>query len=175
MKVRFVGIKKQDRATVRRRVLQAKRTRRCRERQKARKDNITASHQGEPLSHAVGSVAENDLLEPEIDSFPDAEEIEDDGIFACDNFTISIPEVDDSIISDMELDPSYEEEILDIDSAEAGEDQRQPQSPQIHAEGSADLANDDTNTNREYATQKLIQQFLAGIHGCSARSHAHRS
>lgn len=171
MKVRFVGTKKQDRATVRRRVLQAKRTRRCRERQKARKDNIIASHQGEPLSHTVGSVAENELLEPEIDSFPDAEEVEDNGIFACDNFTISIQEVDDSTISTTEPDPYYEEEIADIDSAEEGEDQRRPQSPQIYAEGSTDLANDDTNTDVEYATQKLIQQFLAGIHGCSARSH----
>ncbi|KAF4953066.1 hypothetical protein FSARC_12482 [Fusarium sarcochroum] len=128
MKVRFVGTKKQDRATVRRRVLQAKRTRRCRERQKARKDNITASHQGEPLSHTVGSVAENELLEPEIDSFPDAEEVEDNGIFARDNFTISIQEVDDSTLSTIEPDSYYEEEIADIYSAEEGEDQRQPQS-----------------------------------------------
>lgn len=120
-------------------------------------------------------MAENELLEPEIGSFPDAEEIKDNGILAFDNFTISIPKVDDSIISNIELDPSYEEDVLDIDSAEEVEDQRQPQSPQIHVEGSADLANDDTNTHREYATQKLIQQFLAGIHACSARSHAHRS
>ncbi|KAI3563005.1 hypothetical protein IWW34DRAFT_567898, partial [Fusarium oxysporum f. sp. albedinis] len=54
---------------------------------------------------------------------------------------------------------------------EEGEDQRQPQSPQIHVEGSADLANDDTNIDREYATQKLIQQFLTGMHDCSAPSH----
>ncbi|KAG7408496.1 hypothetical protein Forpe1208_v011933 [Fusarium oxysporum f. sp. rapae] len=125
------------------------------------------------MASAPSFVAENELLEPEIGSFPDAEEIKDNGIFAFDNFTISIPKVDDSIISNIELDPSYEEEVLDIDSAEEAEDQRQPQSPQIHVEGSADLANDDTNTDREYATQKLIQQFLAGIHGCSARSHAH--
>ncbi|KAF4944944.1 hypothetical protein FGADI_12326 [Fusarium gaditjirri] len=156
---------------VRGRLLQAKRTRRYRKRRKARKDNITANHQGEPLSHDVGSVAENELLEPEIDSFPDAEEIEDNGIFACDNFSISIQEVDDSTIGTIEPDPYYEEEILDIDSAKEGEDQRQPQSPQIYAEGSANLDNDDTNTDVEYTVQKLIQQFLAGIHGCSIRSH----
>ncbi|QKD56753.2 uncharacterized protein FOBCDRAFT_104386, partial [Fusarium oxysporum Fo47] len=71
----------------------------------------------------------------------------------------------------IEPDPYYEEEIVDIYSAEEGEDQRQPQSPQIYAEESADLANDDANTDVEYTTQKFIQQFLAGIHGCSAQSH----
>jgi hypothetical protein len=172
MKVRYVGSKNQDSATVRRRVLQAKRTRKCRERQKARQDNIAASHQGEPLSHAVGSLVENELREPEIDSFSDAEEIEENGIFASDNFGIYIQEVDDSTISTIEPDPYYEEEIRDIDSAEEGEDQRQPHSPQIHAEKSADLATNGANRDVEYATQKFIRQFLTGIHGCSAQSKA---
>jgi hypothetical protein len=46
---------------------------------------------------------------------------------------ISIQEVDDSAISTIEPDSYYEEEIVGIDCAEEGEDQRQPQSPQIYA------------------------------------------
>ncbi|EWZ28533.1 hypothetical protein FOZG_17746 [Fusarium oxysporum Fo47] len=150
MKVRFVGTKKQDSATVPRRLLQAIRTRNCRNRQKARKDITKGNHQGELLANAVGSVADNGLSELENNSLPDTEEIEENSNFAY---------------------PYYEEEIVDIYSAEEGEDQRQPQSPQIYAEESADLANDDANTDVEYTTQKFIQQFLAGIHGCSAQSH----
>ncbi|KAF4332867.1 hypothetical protein FBEOM_13324 [Fusarium beomiforme] len=153
MKVRFVCTKKQDSAT------------------KARKDNTTANHQGEPISDAVGLVVESELLEPEKDSLSDTEEIEENGIPACDNFTISIQEVDDSTFSTIEPEPYYEEEIVDIYSAEEREDRRQSQSPQIYAEESADLANDDAGTDVEYTTQKLIQQFLAGIHGCSAQSY----
>ncbi|RKK90774.1 hypothetical protein BFJ68_g16369 [Fusarium oxysporum] len=80
-------------------------------------------------------------------------------------------EVDDPTISTIEPDPYYEEEIVEIYSAEKGEDQRQSQSPQIYTEESADLANDDANTDVEYTTQKFIQQFLTGKHGCSAQSH----
>jgi hypothetical protein len=106
MKVRFVGKKKKKNSTtVHRRLLQANRTPNYRNRQKARKDTTTANHHGELLSDAVGSVAENELLGPEKDSFPDTEEIEENGIFACDNFTISIQEVDDSTISTIEPDP----------------------------------------------------------------------
>ncbi|EXK26234.1 hypothetical protein FOMG_17204 [Fusarium oxysporum f. sp. melonis 26406] len=82
-----------------------------------------------------------------------------------------LPEVDDPTISTIEPDPYYEEEIVEIYSAEKGEDQRQSQSPQIYTEESADLANDDANTDVEYTTQKFIQQFLTGKHGCSAQSH----
>ncbi|KAH7187242.1 hypothetical protein DER44DRAFT_801054 [Fusarium oxysporum] len=63
MKVRFVCITKQDSATVRRRLLQANRTRNYRNCQKAIKDTTTANHQGELSPDAIASVAENGLLE----------------------------------------------------------------------------------------------------------------
>lgn len=171
MKVRFVGTKKQDSATRRRRVLQVNRTRKYRKRQRARKEAATINHQDELLSDVVDTVTENEALGPERDSTLENEEIEEDGTFACENFTISIQEVDDSTISTTEADPYYEEEIVDTSPAEEDECQRQPQSPQIHAEKSADLATNGANTDVEYATQKFIQQFLTGIHGCSAQSH----
>ncbi|GKU23080.1 unnamed protein product [Fusarium langsethiae] len=171
MKVRFVATKEYDSATQRRRVLQANRTRNYRKRQKAREKAAAINYQGEQFSDAVDSVAENEATGPERDSPPENEEIEEDGTFACENFTISIQEVDDSTISTTEVDPYYEEEIVDTSPAEEDECQRQPQSPQIHIGESADLATNDANTDVEYATQKFIQQFLAGIHGCSAQSH----
>ncbi|KAH8662639.1 hypothetical protein BGZ61DRAFT_304717, partial [Ilyonectria robusta] len=85
--------------------------------------------------------------------------------------TISSQEVDDPIINTIEPDPYYEEEPVGLYSGEEREDQRQPQSPQIHAEERADLANDNANTDVEYTTQKFIQQFLVGIYGCNAQSH----
>ncbi|CVL08870.1 uncharacterized protein FMAN_14106 [Fusarium mangiferae] len=171
MKVRFVGTRKQDSATRRRRALQANRTRNYRQRQKAREKTAAINYQGEQLSDAVDSVAENEATGPERDSPLQNEEIEEDGTFACENFTISIQEVDDSTISTTEVDPYYEEEIVDTSPTEEDECQRQPQSPQNHIGESADLATNDANTDVEYATQKFIQQFLAGIHGCSAQSH----
>ncbi|EXL66923.1 hypothetical protein FOPG_16924 [Fusarium oxysporum f. sp. conglutinans race 2 54008] len=114
---------------------------------KARKDNITANHQGEPISDAISLVVESELLEPKKDSLSDTKEIEENGIPACNNFTISIQEVDNSTFSIIGPDPYYEEEIVDIYSAEEREDQRQSQSPQIYAEESADLATDDASTD----------------------------
>ncbi|CVL08853.1 uncharacterized protein FMAN_14094 [Fusarium mangiferae] len=172
MKVRFVGTRKQDSATQRRRALQANRTRNYRQRQKAREDTTATKHQDEPLSDAVDLVADNEAPGPERDSSLENDEIEEyDGTFACENFTISILEVDDSTISTTEVDPYYEEEIVDASPAEENESQTQPQSPQIHAEKSVDLATNDANTDVEYATQKFIQQFLTGIHGCGVQSH----
>ncbi|KAG8673962.1 hypothetical protein FPOAC1_007281 [Fusarium poae] len=77
-------------------------------------------------------MAENEAPGPERDSSLENEEIEKDGTFACENFTISIQEVDDSTISTTEVDPYYEEEIVDTSPADEDECQRQPQSPQIH-------------------------------------------
>ncbi|KAL9571866.1 hypothetical protein ACKAV7_003855 [Fusarium commune] len=171
MKVRFVDTRKQDSATRRRRALQANRTRNYRQRQKAREDTTAIKHQGESLSDAVDSVADNEAPGPERDSSLENDEIEEDGTFACENFTISILEVDDFTISTTEVDPYYEEEIVDTSPAEEDESQTQPQSPQIHAEKSVDLATNDANNDVEYATQKFIQQFLTGIHGCGVQSH----
>ncbi|KAJ0131293.1 ATP-dependent DNA helicase pif1 [Fusarium oxysporum f. sp. albedinis] len=79
-------------------------------------------------------VTENELLEPEQDSFLDNEEIEENGDFTCDNFTISSLDVGDSTISTIKTDLYYEEEIVNLPSAEEGEDQRQPQISQTYAE-----------------------------------------
>ncbi|EXA29835.1 hypothetical protein FOVG_18707 [Fusarium oxysporum f. sp. pisi HDV247] len=106
-----------DSATVRRRLLQANHTRNYRNRQKAIKDTTTANHQGELSSDAIALVAENELLELDNSSLPDTggvedngpgpdtKEIEEDGIFACDTFTISNQEVDDPTISTIEPGP----------------------------------------------------------------------
>ncbi|RSL40959.1 hypothetical protein CEP51_016635 [Fusarium floridanum] len=171
MKIRFVGAKKQDSATVRQRLLQANRTRNYRNRQKARKDTATASQQVEPPSDAVEPVAENGLLELENSPSPDTEEFGENDVSACEICPISSQEVDEPTITTIEPDPYYEEEAVELYSAEEHEDQRQPQSPRIDTEERADLANDNANTDVEYTTQKFIQQLLAGIYGCSAQSH----
>ncbi|EXL39392.1 hypothetical protein FOCG_18002 [Fusarium oxysporum f. sp. radicis-lycopersici 26381] len=87
MKIRIMGTKKQDSATVRRRLLQANRTRDCRNRQKERKFTTTANHQGEPLPVTAKPVAENGLSELENNSLPDTEEFEDNDVSARDIFT----------------------------------------------------------------------------------------
>ncbi|SCO54275.1 uncharacterized protein FFNC_15432 [Fusarium fujikuroi] len=171
MKVRFVGTRKRDSARRRRRALQANRTRNYRQRQKAREDTTAIKHQGESLSDAVDLVADNEAPGPERDSSLENDEIEEDGTFACDNFTISTLEVDDSTISATEVNPYYEEEIVDTSPAEEDESQTQPQSPQMYAEKSVDLATNDANNDVEYATQNFIQQFLTGIHDCGVQSH----
>ncbi|KAH7108783.1 hypothetical protein EDB81DRAFT_736943, partial [Dactylonectria macrodidyma] len=144
--IRFVGAKKQDSATVRQRLLQANRTRNYRNRQKARKGTATTNHQAELLSDVIESEFE------EADLLPDTGEFEENDISPCDILTISSQEVDDPIINTIEPDPYYEEEPVGLYSAEEREDQRQPQSPQIHAEERADLANDNANTDVEYTT-----------------------
>ncbi|KAI8710713.1 hypothetical protein NCS52_01552300 [Fusarium sp. LHS14.1] len=160
-----------DSATVRQRLLQANHTRNYRNRQKARKDTAMAGQQVELLSDAIEPMAENGLLELENNSLPDTEEFGENDVSACDIFTISSQEVDDPTITTMEPDPYYEEEAVELYSAEEHEDQRQPQSPRIHTEERADLANDNANSDAEYTTQKFIQQFLASINGCNAQSH----
>jgi hypothetical protein len=64
----------------------------------------------------------NGLSELKNNSLRDTEEIEENGNFACGNFTISSQEVDDPTISTIEPDPCYEEEVVDIYSAEEGGD-----------------------------------------------------
>ncbi|RKK64994.1 hypothetical protein BFJ69_g16525 [Fusarium oxysporum] len=169
MKVRFVGTKKtgQRYATSTRPTSESY----TKLPEAARKEAPTINHQDELFSDVVDTVTENEALGPKGDLSLDNEEIEEDDISACENFAISIQEVDDSTISTTEVDPYYEEEIVYTSPTEEDECQRQPQSPQIHVGESADLTTHDTNTDVEYATQKFIQQFLTGIHGCSAESH----
>ncbi|KAK2922319.1 hypothetical protein FoTM2_017831 [Fusarium oxysporum f. sp. vasinfectum] len=131
-KVRFVGPRKQDSAAQHKRVLQAKRIRNYRKRQRARKEALTIEHQDELFSDAADTVAENDALGPEGDLPLDNEEIEEDGIYSCENFTISMQEIDDSTVSATEVDLYHEEELVDTSPAEEDECRRQPRSPQIH-------------------------------------------
>lgn len=88
----------------------------------ARKDNITANHQGKLISGTVSLVVESKLLEPEKDSLSDTEEIKENGIPAYNNFTISIQEVDNSTFSIIGPEPYYKEEIVNIYSAEEHKD-----------------------------------------------------
>ncbi|KAF5573046.1 hypothetical protein FPCIR_14108 [Fusarium pseudocircinatum] len=129
------------------------------------------NQQGEPLSDAVDSMAGNGTPEPERYSSLENEESEADNISALENFAISIQEVDDSTICTAEVDPYYEEETVDTSPTGEDECQRHPQILQSHVGESADLATSDANTDVEYATEKFAQQFLTGIHGCSAQSH----
>jgi hypothetical protein len=78
------------------------------------------------LSDVVDLVADNKAPGPERDLSLENDEIEEDGIFACENFTISILEVDNSTISTTEVDLYYEEEIVDTSPAEEDESQIQP-------------------------------------------------
>jgi hypothetical protein len=106
MKIRFVGPKKQDSATIRRRSLRAIRTRNCRNRQKARKDLATANRQPERQSLIV-----NELSRLENSSIPDLRGVEDDipildtegfeenDASGCEIFPMSDQNVDDLIIS----------------------------------------------------------------------------
>ncbi|KAM5359955.1 hypothetical protein ACJA88_014995 [Fusarium oxysporum] len=171
MKIRFVGARIQDSATRRRRAQQVNRTREYRKRQRAREEAAMINQQGEPLSDAVDSMAGSGTPEPERYSSLENEESEADDISALENFAISIQEVDDSTISTTEVDPYYEEETVDTSPTGEDECQRHPQILQSHVGESADLATSDANTDVEYATQKFAQQFLTGIHGCSAQSH----
>ncbi|KAH6985579.1 hypothetical protein EDB80DRAFT_590501, partial [Ilyonectria destructans] len=79
-------------------------------------------------------------------------------------------EDDDSGIIDTE--PAYyDEEPANAQSAEERDDQTESQTPEVYAEVQADLLDDNTWNDVQYATQKFIQQFLVGIHGCSTQAH----
>ncbi|KAH6985407.1 hypothetical protein EDB80DRAFT_552840, partial [Ilyonectria destructans] len=45
------------------------------------------------------------------------------------------------------------------------------QSPEFYAEEQANLPNDNTWSDVEYATEKFTQQFLVGIHGCGGQKY----
>ncbi|KAH6971996.1 hypothetical protein EDB80DRAFT_540892, partial [Ilyonectria destructans] len=51
------------------------------------------------------------------------------------------------------------------------EDPTEPQSPEFHVEARVDLPDESAWTDVERATQKFIQQFLVGIHGCGTQEH----
>ncbi|KAH7109565.1 hypothetical protein B0J13DRAFT_405950, partial [Dactylonectria estremocensis] len=51
------------------------------------------------------------------------------------------------------------------------ENQTEPQSPEFHVEARVGLPDESAWTDVEHATQKLIQQFLVGIHSCGTQEH----
>ncbi|KAJ6041642.1 uncharacterized protein N7446_010480 [Penicillium canescens] len=62
-------------------------------------------------------------------------------------------------------------EKFGVDSADNEEYETDSQIPEWYAEDQPNLIEDDSYTDLEYATEKLAQQFLGGIHGYSADQH----
>ncbi|KAJ6038844.1 hypothetical protein N7499_003716 [Penicillium canescens] len=73
--------------------------------------------------------------------------------------------------SDIECDQHHQENFVEVDSADNEEYETDSQIPEWYAEDQPNLIEDDSYTDLEYATEKLAQQFLGGIHGCSADQH----
>ncbi|KAH7248419.1 hypothetical protein B0J15DRAFT_376986, partial [Fusarium solani] len=65
----------------------------------------------------------------------------------------------------------YDEEPVDAYGAEEREDQTESRTPEVYAEVQADLLNGNTWSDLQHATQKFLQQYLVGIHGCGAQEH----
>jgi hypothetical protein len=63
------------------------------------------------------------------------------------------------------------EQSADAHSAEEREDHTESRSPEVYAKMQADLLHDNTWNDLQYATEKFVQQYLVGIHGCSAQEH----
>lgn len=102
---------------------------------------------------------------------PDTGEFEEDDSSAGHNFIASSQDVNGPIIKNIELGPVNGEGPVDLHDVEQCKNQGQPQSPQFYAEEQADVIDDSANTDAEYTTQKFLQQFLVGIHGCNAESN----
>ncbi|KAH7117174.1 hypothetical protein B0J13DRAFT_613250 [Dactylonectria estremocensis] len=165
MEFRFVD--EHDPAALRRRRLQAERTQRWQQRQK---QNIeTTNHQAESSRTAEFAV-ENVQTRPENSSLVDTREFGPDEISSGDIFITLSREDDDLGIIDTE--PAYyDEESVDAYGAEEREDQTESGTPEVYAEVQADLLNGNTWSDLQHATQKFLQQYLVGIHGCGAQEH----
>jgi len=66
-------------------------------------------------------VAENEAPGPERDLSLENKEIKENNTFACKNVTISMQEVDNPTISITEVNPYYDEEIVNTSPAEEDE------------------------------------------------------
>lgn len=100
----------------------------------------------------------------------DTREFGPDEISSGDIFITLGREDDDLGIVDTE--PAYyDEEPVDAYGAEEREDQTESGAPEVYAEVQADLLNGNTWSDLQHATQKFLQQYLVGIHGCGAQEH----
>ncbi|KAJ6003562.1 hypothetical protein N7522_006254 [Penicillium canescens] len=73
--------------------------------------------------------------------------------------------------SDIECDQHHQDNFVEVDSTDNEECETDTRIPEWYAEDQPNLVQDDSCTDLEYATEKLAQQFLGGIHGCGANQH----
>ena len=140
MEFRFVD--EHDPAARRRCRLQTERTRRWRQRRRAKQDIETTNHRAES-SRTVESVAENVQTRPENGSLANTGEFGFDKSSSEDIFITPSQEDDDLGIID--TDPAYyDEEPVDAHSAEEREDHTESGSLEVYAEMQADLLHDNT-------------------------------
>ncbi|KAJ3453134.1 hypothetical protein MRS44_018789 [Fusarium solani] len=141
VRFKFVGAQEQDPAVRRWRRLDAKRARDYRLRRKAKQSIDTTSPRTESSCQAFEPGKE--ARQAGSNSAPvDTREFEQEFIPADD---------------------------ISITSRQVA--QTEPQIPEFYAEQEAGLPDGDTWSDVEYATEKFIQQFLVGIHGCGTKKH----
>jgi hypothetical protein len=130
MEFRFVD--EHDPVALRRRCLQAQRTQRCRQRQKAKQLYIeTPIHQAES-SQTVGSAADDVQTRLGYNLLADTGKFGPDTI-PSGELPITSSQEDDNL-STIDTGPDYyDEEIVDAHSTEEREDQTEPRSPDVFA------------------------------------------
>lgn len=154
---------KQDPVLVHRPLLQARRTREFRDRQKVTAAGTTTSHQPTLLYDAIKSVAEERQAARGKSPVPENGEFDQGDISAGDPFIIAGEEDDDPSISNIGPYSYYDEDPIPPQSIEEGIDKTGSQSPDIRAEEQVNRLDDGACTDVQYATQKFLQQFLVGI------------
>ncbi|KAJ4181253.1 hypothetical protein NW759_017199 [Fusarium solani] len=172
VRFKFVCAQEQDPAVRRRRRLDAKRARDYRLRRKAKQGIDTTDPRSEPSCQAVEPGTEPEQAGS--NSAPvDSEEFEQEFIPADDISITSRQGGADSDGNSIEQDPYGDEEPvgLHFHCARDHEAQTEPQIPEFYTEQEADLPDGDIWSDVEYATEKFIQQFLVGIHGCGTEKH----
>lgn len=162
---------KQGPVLAHRRLLQARRTRKFRDRQKVTAAGTTTSHQPTLLYDAIESAAEERQAARGKSPVPQNGEFDQGDISAGDPFIISGEEDDDPSISNIGPYSYYDEDPVPPQSIEEDIDKTRFQSPDIRAEEQANLPGDGACADVQYATQKFLHQFLVGIYGCNAQSH----
>ncbi|KAL6405867.1 uncharacterized protein AUP68_11007 [Ilyonectria robusta] len=165
IRFRFVDAsQEQDPVVLHRRGPDAKRAWKYRQRRKAKQDIDTIGDQTGSPCQIVESETEAGQTGPE--SAPaDPGELGQDDIPADDISTTSSQEGDDFNAN------SIEQDTYEYVSSEEHEAQTESQSPEFYAEQEAGLPDGNAWSDVEYATEKFIQQFLAGIHGCGTEKH----
>ncbi|KAH6972774.1 hypothetical protein BKA56DRAFT_592796 [Ilyonectria sp. MPI-CAGE-AT-0026] len=140
MKFRFVD--EHDPAALRRRRLQAERTQRWRQRQRAKQNIETTNHQAESYRTAE-SAAENVQTRLGNSSLADTGEFGPDKISSGDIF-ITLNQAGDNL-GIIDTDPAYyDEEPVDAHSDEERGDQTEPGTLEVYVKVQADLLRDNT-------------------------------